>query len=154
GNGPLTPATDLAPLQAAITARPPAVVPPTESSPPAPAPVQSNPVGTPLAAPPVKRHGLFALVLPAAFLLTLVFLSLIVTPILLARWRLLAAQSEAETAYLKRRAELKAEAEAAERMIEALDKRVNLVSLGFREVVRKVTPQVVNVANYREARLD
>jgi S1-C subfamily serine protease len=51
---------------------------------------------------------------------------------------------------LKRQAELKAEAEQADSRIELLDKRVHLTSLGFREVVRKVTPNVVNVVNYRE----
>src|SRR5439155_6835376 len=73
-----------------------------------------------------------------------------VYPMLLARWRSVEGQAEAEAAYQKRRAELRAEAEAATQMLDVLDKRINLVSLGFREVVRKVTPNVVNVTNFRE----
>jgi S1-C subfamily serine protease len=73
-------------------------------------------------------------------------------PTLLARWRGIESQSEAEAAYARRRAELKAEAEAAAQLLDAIDQRVQLVSLGFRQVVRKVTPNVVNVVNYREPR--
>ncbi len=71
-------------------------------------------------------------------------------PYLLVHWRLAEAQAEAEATYLKRRAELKAEAEHADQRLDILDKRVHLASLGFREVVRKVAPNVVNVANLRE----
>jgi len=78
--------------------------------------------------------------------------TLFLSPMLAARWRSLEGKAEADAAYARRRAELRAEAEAARQMLDLLDKRVNLVSLGFREVVRKVTPSVVNVANYREAR--
>jgi len=45
-----------------------------------------------------------------------------------------------EAAYAKRRAELRAEADAADERLQLLDKRVNLISLGFRDVVRKVAP--------------
>jgi serine protease Do len=69
-------------------------------------------------------------------------------PLLAYRWR----ASEADAAYLKRQAELKAEAEAADKRLAALNDRVNLVSLGFREVAKKVAPSVVNVSNEREVR--
>jgi S1-C subfamily serine protease len=85
----------------------------------------------------------------AAFL-ALVLLALYAMPALLYRWRTAEAQAEAEAAYQRRRGELRAEGEAAEHQLDVLDKRVNLVSLGFREVARKVAPKVVNVANYRE----
>src|SRR2546430_2705951 len=67
-------------------------------------------------------------------------------------WRRPEAQAEAEATFLKRRAELKAEAEHADMRLDLLDKRVELTSLGFREVVRKVAPNVVNVINLREPR--
>jgi S1-C subfamily serine protease len=75
-------------------------------------------------------------------------------PYLLVHWRNTEAEADAEAAYARRRAELRAEAEAAEQMLKNLDNRVHLTSLGFREVVRKVAPTVVNVANFREPRLD
>jgi S1-C subfamily serine protease len=87
---------------------------------------------------------------PATFLLLVILAAVFVYPMLLARWRSVEGQAEAEAAYQKRRAELRAEAEAATQMLDVLDKRINLVSLGFREVVRKVTPNVVNVTNFRE----
>src|SRR5262249_37072760 len=79
-------------------------------------------------------------------------LVLYVLPYLLHHWRSLDAQSEAEAIYLKRKAELKAEAEHADERLDLLDKRVHLTSLGFREVVRKVSPLVVNIASFREPR--
>ena len=88
-----------------------------------------------------------------AFLcLAMVGVALFIGPYLLSHWRKAEAESEAEATYLKRRAELKAEAEAADERLATLDKRVHLVSLGFREVARKIAPLVVNVANYREPR--
>jgi S1-C subfamily serine protease len=59
------------------------------------------------------------------------------------------AKAEAEAAYMKKRAELQAEAEFAAERLKILDNRTHLISLGFREVVRLVTPQVVNVSCYR-----
>jgi serine protease Do len=56
-------------------------------------------------------------------------------------------QATADGAYLKRQAELKAEAEAAAHNLDTLDRRVKLVSLGFREVARTVAPVLVNVTN-------
>jgi S1-C subfamily serine protease len=99
-----------------------------------------------------NRRGWAGTLIPLATFLAVVLLALYASPALLYRWRTVEAQAEAEAAYLHRRAELRAEAEAAERQLDLLDKRINLVSLGFREVVRKVAPNVVNVANYREPR--
>jgi S1-C subfamily serine protease len=65
-------------------------------------------------------------------------------------WRMLEAQGEAEAIFLKRRAELRAEAEHADERLVDLDKRVQLTSLGFRELVRKTAPQVVNVTCFKE----
>jgi serine protease Do len=88
----------------------------------------------------------------AAFLLALIvsLVTLYAGPSLIGRWRTADAQAEAEAAYLKRQAELKAESEAADRRLATLDSKVKLISLGFREVVRKVGPSVVNVSNERE----
>jgi S1-C subfamily serine protease len=69
-------------------------------------------------------------------------------PYMIAHWRGVDTNAEAEATYSKRRAELRAEAEAADERLQLLDKRVQLVSLGFREVVKKVAPLVVNVANF------
>jgi len=105
----------------------------------------------PAVAPPVRpeRHGFFGIFLPASVFLLVVSLTLYAAPYLLVHWRMTEAHAEADAAYLKRRAELKAESEAADLRLQLLDKRVVLTSLGFREVVRKVAPVVVNVANYR-----
>jgi serine protease Do len=62
-------------------------------------------------------------------------------------WRQLEDQAAADAAYLRRQAELKAEAEAADQRLAKLDQRFHLVSLGFREVARKVTPLVVHIGN-------
>lgn len=131
---------DLAGAISAEPVVPPAVdveLAPVEAAPPAP----SAGVG----------HGLWHWVLPGLFLLTFVILVLYAAPYLIYHWRVLEGRGEAEAIYLKRRAELKAEAEHADERLNALDKRVQLTSLGFREVVRKVGPKVVNVANYRAA---
>ncbi len=95
-------------------------------------------------------HSLWNWVLPATFFLSILVLVLYATPFLLNHWRVTEAQAEAEATYLKRRAELKADAEHADERLDLLDKRVHLASLGFREVVRKVAPNVVNVVNLRE----
>jgi serine protease DegQ len=69
-------------------------------------------------------------------------------PVALARWRVLDGQAQAEADYARRRAVLRAEAEAAEHLLDVLDKRTALTSLGFRAVVQKVTPNIVYVTNY------
>jgi S1-C subfamily serine protease len=139
-------------LAAALTASAPLVLPPplatTLAAEPAPA------VAAPVAPPRAPGRAIPAFFWPATFFLLIVLATVFVYPMLLARWRTVEGRAEAEAAYLKRRAELKAEAEAAAEMLGALDKRVNLVSLGFREVVRKVTPNVVNVTSFRELRPD
>jgi serine protease Do len=89
-------------------------------------------------------------VVPITILMGLFVLSLFAATEVLNHWRKMDAHTEAEATYMKRRAELKAEAEHAEERLDLLDKRVHLTSLGFREVARKVLPVVVNVANYRE----
>ena len=91
-------------------------------------------------------------VLPLMLLISMFVLLLYAVPHLLYHWRMMDAHAEADSAYTKRRAELKAELEHADEMLDKLDKRVIQTSLGFREVVRKVTPNVVNVANFREPR--
>jgi S1-C subfamily serine protease len=151
---PRASALDDAELAAALTATPP-LVPPAPLAPeltaadsPAPAPARPSPK----VAPPGSGRVIPPFFWFASFFLLLVVAAVFLYPMLLARWRDVEARAEAEAAYMKRRAELKAEAEAAADMLAALDKRVSLVSLGFREVVRKVTPNVVNVASYREVR--
>ncbi|GEM_PF-3377370 len=122
-------------------------------------PVQLAEAAAPMAAeplpsqPPVALHvgrAFWGWVMPSVVFVALVLLVLYVTPFLLVHWRVKEVQAEAEAIYQKRRAELKAEAEHADARLDLLDKRVQLVSLGFREVVRKVAPRVVNVANYRD----
>lgn len=142
-------AAPVAVREEAVTASAPA--PPPAAPPALEAP--SAPVLPPVQSPGVLRllHGM---AWPLTFVLLVVLSTIFIYPLLLARWRAIEGQAEAEAAYKRRRAELRAEAEAADDMLQALDKRVNLVSLGFREVVRKVTPTVVNVANYRELRAD
>src|SRR5262249_54135927 len=146
---PESPALDDAALAEAVPATPARVaparaapeLPPTaESSPPTPSAHAAAPAG----------RLIPTFFWPATFLLLVILAAVFVYPMLLARWRSVEGQAEAEAAYQKRRAELRAEAEAATQMLEVLDKRINLVSLGFREVVRKVTPNVVNVTNFRE----
>lgn len=109
------------------------------------------PHGEPPAAPSQSPgHSLWGWIAPSLVFVSLIVLVLYITPYLLVHWRFREAQAEAEAAYQRRSAELKAEAEHADRRLDALDKRVHLASLGFREVVRKVAPKVVNVANHRE----
>jgi S1-C subfamily serine protease len=113
-----------------------------------------EPAAPPIALPvaPVVDHpvarGLWNWVLPGLFFMSMVVLSLYATPYLLVHWRMLEAQGDAEATFLKRRAELRAEAEHADERLVQLDKRVQLISLGFREVVRKVAPHVVNVTSF------
>src|SRR5262249_54803592 len=85
------------------------------------------------------------LILSLSVFLSVLLLGLYAAPGLLLRWRTASAQAEVQSFFLHRQAELKAEAEDANKKILALNDRIQLVSLGFREVVRKVTPTVVNV---------
>jgi S1-C subfamily serine protease len=92
-------------------------------------------------------RGLWHWIMPSVIFVALVMLVLYITPYLLVHWRVREAMAEAESTYLKRRAELKAEAEHADVRLGELDDRVQLTSLGFREVVRRVAPSVVTVTN-------
>jgi S1-C subfamily serine protease len=85
-------------------------------------------------------------------LLAVFTLALFAIPELTVRWFNLDGQAQADAAFLKRQAELKAEAEAADARLTELDRRVHFVSLGFREVSRKVAPVVVNITNEKEAK--
>ena len=102
--------------------------------------------------PRSRRSPWAGALMPLAAFLAILLLALYAAPALLYRWRMADAQAEAEAAFLRRQAELRAEAEAAEKRLDLLDKRVNLISLGFREAARKVAPHVVNIANYRTPR--
>jgi serine protease Do len=98
--------------------------------------------------PPARTAQLVAILLVVFLIVTVV--ALYAGPSLVGRWRSAAAQADADAAYLKRQAELKAESEAADKQLAALDSKVKLVSLGFRDVVRKVAPTVVNISNERQ----
>ncbi|HMF19373.1 MAG TPA: hypothetical protein VKE98_19355, partial [Gemmataceae bacterium] len=54
------------------------------------------------------------ILVPASVFLLVVLVTLYAGPFLLAHWRTTDAQAEADAAYLRRRAELRAEAEAAD----------------------------------------
>jgi S1-C subfamily serine protease len=94
--------------------------------------------------PPSRWPALLSLLLVATLLFGAV--ALYFAPNWIVRWR----GAEAETAYLKRQAELKAESEAADARLNALNSKIKLISLGFRDVAKKVLPSVVNVSNERE----
>jgi len=87
-----------------------------------------------------------------SMVLTTVLAALYIAPEAVLRIRQAENQAVADGAYLKRQAELKAEAEAADLRLADLDHRVNLTSLGFREVAQKVTPVVVHISNEAEVR--
>jgi S1-C subfamily serine protease len=110
------------------------------------------PPPAPLTAPAHSARSPFSFFVSLSAFLAVLLLALYVAPYLWMHWRVADAQAEAEATYQKRRAELKADAEAADQRLQALDDKVKLVSLGFREVVKKVAPNVVNVANLREPR--
>jgi S1-C subfamily serine protease len=93
------------------------------------------------------NQGLWAYVLPCTFFLGILVLIVYITPELISSWRIAEARGEAEAAYIKRRAELRADAEHAENMLELLDKRPQADSMGFVAVLRKVAPMVVSVSN-------
>jgi S1-C subfamily serine protease len=107
---------------------------------------ESAPVPSIYYGAPASRWPL-AFVMLMALLLSAGFLALHLAPDWARRWRQVDDQAAAYAAYLKRQAELKAEAESADARLDALDERFHLVSLGFREVVRKVAPVVVHIGN-------
>jgi serine protease Do len=102
----------------------------------------------PQAPVPSRWPALLAVCLLISVLVAVI--GLVIGPGVVGRWRSADADAEANAAYLKRQAELKAEAEAADVMLTKLDSKEKLLSLGFRAVARKVTPAVVNVSNERE----
>jgi S1-C subfamily serine protease len=123
----------------------PAVVEPPPEHSAAPAPAHS--------AAPARAEGprLAYFLMSLSILLGMGLLAFYAGPWLFLRWRVAQAQADADAIYLRRTAELKAEADAADKRLVALDSKMNLVSLGFREVSRKVAPSVVNVINEYEA---
>ena len=105
---------------------------------------------SPAASPSDKdafRNGMWGYVLPSTFFLGVLVLVVYIVPQLMHNWRVTEARGEAEAAYLKRRAELKAEAEHGDDMLAKLDPHMERLSLGFRSVVQKVSPLVVSVSN-------
>jgi serine protease Do len=104
--------------------------------------------------PAASTHWLQYLTLFLALVLLLALVVLYAAPGFLLRWRSAEAQADADAAYLKRQAELKAESEAADKRLAAIDSKVKLTSLGFRQVARKVLPSVVNVSNERAVALE
>ena len=98
---------------------------------------------------PAPRPIVWSRLAAALIYLGLLIFVIFVTPYLIAHWRLVEAKGEADAVYLirladlrakgdaelaRRRLELKEEAEHAERRLEILDRKVELASLGFREV--------------------
>ncbi len=98
---------------------------------------------------PPKNDGprLAYFLMSLAVLIGMGLLAFYAGPWLFLRWRIAQAQADADAIYMKRAAELKAEAESADKHLAVLDDKLKLVSLGFREVARKVAPSVVNVVN-------
>jgi serine protease Do len=89
-----------------------------------------------------------ALVIPLTILvLASALTGLYLLPEWSVRWRRVEDQAAADAYYLKRQAELKAESEDADQRLLRLDRRVHFISLGFREVARKITPVVVHIGN-------
>jgi serine protease Do len=93
-----------------------------------------------------------ALVFSLVSFLLVFLLGALALPSVVARWRAIESKSEADALYQKRRAELRAEADASKEMLDHLDKRIETIALGFREVVRRVSPSVVNIASFASKR--
>jgi serine protease Do len=129
---------------------------PSESITASPSPAVKLPVEAPPAIPISKPgssgHTLLAFFWSLSCFLLIFLVAVWTTPWLVARWRAIEAHADADAAYQKRRAELRAEADAGDDRLQALDKRIGLVSLGFREIVHKVGPCVVNLTSYTNRR--
>src|SRR5882724_9530551 len=138
---PPPPITAIVPAQNLL----PPPVPDGPAAPPAPARLA-------IARPVHASRSLAALLLGLTSFLLVFLIGAFATPMLVARWRSIESRAEAEAAYAKRRAELRAEADAADERLQLLDKRVNLISLGFRDVVRKVGPCVVSLTSLADRR--
>jgi serine protease Do len=113
----------------------------------APEPGSLAPKKIPVARPAARPRSLATLLFGLTSFLVVFLVGAFATPWLVARWRAIEIRAEADAAYAKRRAELRAEADAADERLQLLDKRLNLTSLGFRDVVRKVGPAVVNLTS-------
>ncbi|HYV39044.1 MAG TPA: trypsin-like peptidase domain-containing protein [Gemmataceae bacterium] len=142
----MDPLESASPLSQAITTETPhAVATPTPASAPVP----------PTPAAPARgwsMRGVTTLLFSLTCFLSVFVIGAWAAPQLAARWRAVEARAEADAAYQRRRAELRAEADAADERLQLLDKRLDLVTLGFRDVVRKVSPCVVNLTSYADAR--
>jgi serine protease Do len=99
-------------------------------------------------------HWPLALAVVLTGMLALGLLTLYIAPVLTVRWRVAADEAAADAAYLRRQAELRADSESANSRLEELDRRLHFVSLGFREVARKVAPVVVHIGNEIEDKGD
>jgi serine protease Do len=106
----------------------------------------------PVSPPPPSYRWPLATVAVVALILGVGLLALFLAPELALRWRQADDQAAADAVYLKRQAALKAESEAADARLAELDRRVHFVSLGFREVARKVAPVVVHIGNEEEVK--
>jgi S1-C subfamily serine protease len=102
--------------------------------------------------PSSMKRSLVALLLSLLSFLLVFLVVVLALPPLVARWRAIESKADADAYYEKRRAELRAEADAAKEMLDYLDKRIEAVSLGFREVVRRVSPAVVNITSFARER--
>lgn len=128
----------------------PPVNPPDERQAGKPAPLEPASLASVPQRTAEPHNRMWQLVVPTCFLLAVVMLLANILPLVLVHWRRTSATMDAEAIYLKRRAELKAEAESASEQLDKLDSKIGLVSLGFRHVVNKVSPSVVSIANLRE----
>jgi serine protease Do len=122
--------------------------PPAVEIPPV-SPITQVPVPS-VATPASDGSRVAYLLMSLAILIGMGLLAFYTGPWLFLRWRVVQAQADADAVYLRRTAELKAETEAADQRLAAIDDKMKLVSLGFREVARKVAPSVVNVVNEYE----
>ena len=107
-----------------------------------------DPEPAPPAAPP--RFHLVRFLAISMLIVSVGVIAALVTPEVVLRWWQVRARAEADATYLRRQAELRAESEAAEVRLAAIDARFRLVSLGFREVAHKVAPSVVTITNEAE----
>jgi S1-C subfamily serine protease len=99
---------------------------------------------------PAPGHWPLTLAVMLTAMLGLGLLTLYLAPVWAERWRAASDQAAADAVYLRRQAELRAESEAADQRLENLDRRFHLVSLGFRDVARKVAPVVVHIGSETE----